>query len=105
MSSLAASLASLPEADRAAVLAGFSPEQAQELLYDWRFWGRPSQQPPPGDWQFWLIMAGRGFGKTRTGAEWIRMRGEHTDYCDYYRSEEPCNCGLADLLAKVEAKK
>lgn len=38
-------------------------------------------------------------------AEWIRMRGEHTDYCDYYRSEEPCNCGLADLLAKVEAKK
>jgi phage terminase large subunit-like protein len=74
MSSLAASLASLPEAERAAVLAGFSPEQAQELLYDWRFWGRASQQPPPGDWQFWLIMAGRGFGKTRTGAEWIRMR-------------------------------
>lgn len=31
-----------------------------------------SQLPPPGDWVTWLIMAGRGFGKTRTGAEWVR---------------------------------
>lgn len=31
---------------------------------------RPDQVPPPGDWRVWLIMAGRGWGKTRTGAEW-----------------------------------
>lgn len=32
---------------------------------------RPKQRPPDGDWSTWLILAGRGFGKTRTGAEWI----------------------------------
>ena len=32
--------------------------------------------PPPGDWRIWLIMAGRGFGKTRAGAEWVRMIAE-----------------------------
>lgn len=39
---------------------------------------RAAQVPPPGDWYFWFLMAGRGFGKTRTGAEWIkdRMMGE-----------------------------
>lgn len=33
---------------------------------------RPNQLPPPGDWRGWLLLAGRGFGKTRTGAEWVR---------------------------------
>ena len=42
-------------------------------MYDWRgFWARPNQVAPAGDWRFWLVQAGRGFGKTRTGAEWIR---------------------------------
>lgn len=49
-------------------------DEAQQLLYDWRFIGRPKQQPPPGDWRIWLILAGRGFGKTRTGAEWVRQQ-------------------------------
>lgn len=35
-----------------------------------RWQPRPEQIPPPGDWRVWLIMAGRGWGKTRTGAEW-----------------------------------
>lgn len=43
------------------------------LLYDWsELWARPSQLLPPGDWNTWLILAGRGFGKTRTGAETVR---------------------------------
>ena len=46
------------------------------LLYDWRIWARPSQLPPPGDWRTWLLLAGRGFGKTRSGAEWVRMLAE-----------------------------
>lgn len=33
---------------------------------------RPAQIAPDGDWQTWLVLAGRGFGKTRTGAEWVR---------------------------------
>ena len=37
----------------------------------WRSKARPSQLPPPGDWNGWLVMAGRGFGKNFTGAGWI----------------------------------
>jgi phage terminase large subunit-like protein len=46
------------------------------LLRDWSFWADRRQQPPPGDWRVWLLMAGRGFGKTRAGAEWVRMLAE-----------------------------
>lgn len=41
--------------------------------YLWEFFARENQLPPPGDWRVWMIMAGRGFGKTRAGAEWVRM--------------------------------
>lgn len=44
--------------------------------WNWPLWARASQLPPPGDWRVWLIMAGRGFGKTRAGAEWVRMVAE-----------------------------
>ena len=54
--------------------AALSPAEARALLYDWSFWARPEQLPPPGDWRVWLLLAGRGFGKTRTGAELIRAR-------------------------------
>ncbi|AKH43483.1 phage terminase large subunit-like protein [Altererythrobacter atlanticus] len=40
--------------------------------YHWEIWGRSDQLPPPGDWRVWLVCAGRGFGKTRAGAEWVR---------------------------------
>lgn len=51
-----------------------SPQQREALRWDWRFWARPNQLPPEGDWTVWLAMAGRGFGKTRMGAEWVRAR-------------------------------
>lgn len=38
-------------------------EQALRLLYDWSYWSRPEQMPPPGDWRVWLLRPGRGFGK------------------------------------------
>src|SRR5579871_3925327 len=43
---------------------------------DWSAIARPSQLPPPGDWRIWLLLAGRGFGKTRSGAEWVRAQVE-----------------------------
>ena len=46
------------------------------LAYDFYMWGRTSQIMPPGDWRVWLMLAGRGFGKTRSGAEWVRMLAE-----------------------------
>ena len=66
-------LASLPEAERRAILSDFSTAELRRLEYDWSFWGRPNQQYPPGDWRTWLLLAGRGFGKTRTGAECTRI--------------------------------
>ena len=66
-------LASLNNAQRAQALKGISAPQAEALLYDWRgFNARPDQIIPPGDWSIWLVLAGRGFGKTRTGAEAVR---------------------------------
>jgi phage terminase large subunit-like protein len=45
---------------------------AAELLHDWRFFAREEQVAPAGDWRTWLFLAGRGAGKTRSGAEWVR---------------------------------
>jgi len=47
--------------------------QVQREQYLWHKQARPNQLPPPGDWRVWLILAGRGFGKTRTGAETLRL--------------------------------
>jgi len=54
------------------LLASLGPEERMHMLFDWRFWGRKDQLIPDGDWNHWLILAGRGWGKTRTGAEAIR---------------------------------
>lgn len=46
------------------------------LSHDWLSQARKEQLPPPGDWSIWLVLAGRGFGKTRCGAEWVRAQAE-----------------------------
>jgi phage terminase large subunit-like protein len=57
--------------------ATLSPLQKEKIIYDWPFWARPNQLPPEtADWRIWLMLAGRGFGKTRAGAEWIRSLAE-----------------------------
>lgn len=53
-------------------LASLTDDECEQLLHDWRFLARPEQLEPDGDWLTWLVLAGRGFGKTRTGAEWAR---------------------------------
>ncbi len=68
------SLAMLPSEVQREILSKLDP---QKLRYNWRFWARQNQLEPAGDWWVtWLILAGRGFGKTRTGAEWIREQAE-----------------------------
>jgi phage terminase large subunit-like protein len=62
------------------LLASLGDAELAALYYDWRVWARPSQLPPPGDWRVWLLMAGRGFGKTRSGAEWVRLNIEEGRY-------------------------
>lgn len=73
--SKAAVVASLPREKRDQILKRLAPTPTHRktLQYDWRFWARPKQlQPTEWRWLFWLILAGRGFGKTRTGAETVR---------------------------------
>jgi phage terminase large subunit-like protein len=54
-----------------------TPEELTAIWYDWYgWWARESQQVPAGKWRTWLVLAGRGFGKTRCGAEYIRWRVE-----------------------------
>ena len=62
--------------ERKELILSLTTEEANQILYDWSMWGRPKQQEPTGDWRTWLLLAGRGFGKTRTGSEFIRKNVE-----------------------------
>ena len=70
----AAWLASLPPPVRSELIWSLTPKQAEVFNNDWSRWAREAQLPPPADWRVWLLLAGRGFGKTRTGAETVRAR-------------------------------
>lgn len=60
---------------RASLIAELSQREAEQVLFDWDFWARPEQHEPAGDWwTTWAIITGRGWGKTRTAAEWVRRR-------------------------------
>lgn len=60
----------------AGALAALSDREAQALAWLWEFWALPHQLPPSGDWRTWVILGGRGAGKTRAGAEWVRAQVE-----------------------------
>jgi hypothetical protein len=66
-------LARLHDARRAGG-GGPGAEPRKELQQEWKHWARKEQRPPPGDWRSWLYLAGRGAGKTRSGAEWIHQQ-------------------------------
>ena len=55
-------------------IEGWTDERLQHEVSHWEFWARVGQLPPSGSWRLWLVLAGRGFGKTRMGAEWVRAR-------------------------------
>lgn len=57
-----------------AVFAALSQEERERLFYCWGAIAREAQLAPPGDWLTWLLLSGRGFGKTRAGAEWVREK-------------------------------
>ena len=65
-------LLSLETPERLAQLAQLSDTERYEVRHHWRLFARDAQAAPPGEWTTWLMMAGRGFGKTRAGAEWVR---------------------------------
>lgn len=72
LSEILTDLLSLPDDEIRVQLDDFSDSELNSLVYDWGIWARKNQLIPPGDWSTWLVLAGRGFGKTRMGAETIR---------------------------------
>lgn len=85
-------LASLSEKEREEWLQTLSTEEKAHLRYTWKFFARPNQVQPEGEWSTWLILAGRGFGKTRTGAETIR---------DWVCGDTPLSKGKCSRIALV----
>jgi phage terminase large subunit-like protein len=61
-----------PPQVREQFLNQLTENELETLIYDWQFWSRDKQQLPEQAFFIWLILAGRGFGKTRTGAETVR---------------------------------
>ena len=70
-----------------AFLRDLSEEALLALPYLFEFWALPHQLPPEGaEWRTWVIMGGRGAGKTRAGAEWVRSEVEGSRPLDVGRS-------------------
>jgi phage terminase large subunit-like protein len=59
------------EHDQQYVLSGLTARQSREFIGRWHQWAHEGQDPDDKDWRIWLIMAGRGFGKTLAGAQWV----------------------------------
>lgn len=70
----------MPDAELRPILQQLTTDELDAILHDWPSHARPNQVPPPEPWTYWLILAGRGFGKTRTGAEWVRQQVRHWRY-------------------------
>lgn len=65
-------LRKLPKDKVDEVFKQLGPKKVEELKHTWSFWARDEQLEPEGDWNTWFVNAGRGFGKTRAGVEWVR---------------------------------
>ena len=74
------SFRALPNSEKIKRIESLTDHEAELLLHDWSVWAREGQLAPEGDWTYWLILAGRGFGKTRTGAEWVRQESKTSRY-------------------------
>ena len=74
MLALLVTLRQLPPETRRIVLAGLPEWVVDALREEWWWQARGGQIEPRGDWRIWAIVAGRGFGKTRAGAEWVSQR-------------------------------
>ncbi len=76
MKSGAVWLASAPATVRSDFLSSLTEGGRIALPFLFEFWAHPHQLPPEGDWRSWVILGGRGAGKTRAGAEWVRAQVE-----------------------------
>ena len=77
------------------MLQGLTANELQGLPYFFPFWAHPHQLPPGGDWRTWVILGGRGAGKTRAGSEWVRAQVEGP------RPRDPGRARRVALLAET----
>lgn len=81
-------LACAPQEVIETFLDTLSDHAIQSIPYLWDFWAMPHQLPPePENWRSWVIMGGRGAGKTRAGAEWVRSEVEGSAPYDLGRAK------------------
>lgn len=69
-------LATMPPKDIERHLRALSSDDIDHMLRDWRFHARPEQLAPDWAWRWWAVVTGRGYGKTRIGAEYVADRCE-----------------------------
>jgi phage terminase large subunit-like protein len=87
MKSGAAWLASATHEEVDGFLSGLGENALLALPWIFEFWALPHQLAPEGDWKTWVIMGGRGAGKTRAGAEWVRSQVEGPRPADKGRAQ------------------
>lgn len=75
-------LASAKPEEQKAFLDSLKDNELASLPWLFEFWAHEHQLPPEGDWRSWVIMGGRGAGKTRAGSEWVRSMVEGAMPCD-----------------------
>ncbi len=88
-------LACAPVAIQTEFLEGLGAQELRALPYLFEFWALPHQLPPAGDWRTWVILGGRGAGKTRAGAEWVRAMVEGA------RPQDPGRARRVALVAET----
>ena len=89
-------VASLSAAARERFLNDLTIGERLALPYLFEFWAHPHQLPPEGDWRSWVILGGRGAGKTRAGAEWVRSMVEGA------RPLDPGRCRRLALVGETQ---
>lgn len=81
-----------PAAVQTQFLSDLGEGELIALPFLFEFWAMPHQLPPQGDWRAWVVLGGRGAGKTRAGAEWVRARVE---------GAKPLDAGACKRIALV----
>lgn len=88
-------LACAPRAIQVELLDTLTEDALRALPWLFEVWAMPHQLPPPGDWRAWVCLGGRGAGKTRAGAEWVRARVEGP------RPRDPGACRRVALIGET----
>lgn len=101
--SLASWLASAPADQTSKILASMTPEQLRRLEYDWDFWGRKNQWEPVSPYRYWVLCAGRGYGKTRTGAETVKSWAKTKAHGGVYALVGPTIADVRDTMIEGES--